>query len=515
MLRERLYKGLLIASIIGIVLVILFGLIADVFAASLVAKDTSGIYKAKTGERELPDQRTRSFKKFKNGKQYRVAGQIGPIHYRQDPFSTTEQYKEIDLDIIATPLEDWDYAVEDNGYQVHVWNSRFIQGKDVPYIAEFRRAGKSISMCPLQLKIGATIIEPVIGIEPIIDNEAYTIAWKDAFGSGIDYRYNLRPDEFFKTVIINEPLPDGTITLTLGLAWGNDTRSANGFANGVQLGGLPNNIDNTPANEALENSQRFAYLDELGRQVFWMQEPEAWDSGENRQKLDWKLKRHGNKVYAELSVGDISGWQYPIYIDTDISEEQVGADVDDALTRYQAARWYGYTANYVGAGYQSSSFHAKCCGMRFLTIPIPQAATINSAALSFHAYSTIGTSTANTEIQAYDADNATSNLSLQATWDSYFPSNLTTASVDWNITSTWTDGNWYDSPDISSVIQEIIDRPGWVSNNNMIIFWHDYDDDSTVERQGDDYHWDATGAAKFNASYNEASSGQVISIRTE
>jgi hypothetical protein len=49
----------------------------------------------------------------------------------------------------------------------------------------------------------------------------------------------------------------------------------------------------------------------------------------------------------------------------------------------------------------------------------------------------------------------------------------TTAVVDWNSIAAFTSGVWYFSPDISTIIQEIIDRPGWIATNSLAVYWRD------------------------------------------
>jgi len=48
---------------------------------------------------------------------------------------------------------------------------------------------------------------------------------------------------------------------------------------------------------------------------------------------------------------------------------------------------------------------------------------------------------------------------------------VTAAYVDW-ATGAWSSGLWYDSADISSVVQEFIDRPGYMSGNYLGIRVH-------------------------------------------
>ncbi|MFW9899899.1 MAG: hypothetical protein ACFFDY_01270 [Candidatus Thorarchaeota archaeon] len=47
--------------------------------------------------------------------------------------------------------------------------------------------------------------------------------------------------------------------------------------------------------------------------------------------------------------------------------------------------------------------------------------------------------------------------------------NLTTASVNWNNEGAWTLDTAYDSPDIKTIIQEIVNRGGWASGNDIQI----------------------------------------------
>jgi len=43
-----------------------------------------------------------------------------------------------------------------------------------------------------------------------------------------------------------------------------------------------------------------------------------------------------------------------------------------------------------------------------------------------------------------------------------------TGSIGW-VVSDWVSSNYYESPDISIILQDIIDRPGWVSGNAVML----------------------------------------------
>ncbi len=49
----------------------------------------------------------------------------------------------------------------------------------------------------------------------------------------------------------------------------------------------------------------------------------------------------------------------------------------------------------------------------------------------------------------------------------------TTASASWKWTQDepWTANAWLESPDLKSVIQEIVNRPGWSSDNVLVVIY--------------------------------------------
>lgn len=104
-------------------------------------------------------------------------------------------------------------------------------------------------------------------------------------------------------------------------------------------------------------------------------------------------------------------------------------------------------------------------GMRFLNITIPRYATINSAFLDLVADENHVADTW-VRILGQDADDAAtfaaaaSDLTSRAT---------TSATVDWDDIPLWTVGTTYTSPDLATIIQEIVDRAGWASGNDLVL----------------------------------------------
>ena len=109
-------------------------------------------------------------------------------------------------------------------------------------------------------------------------------------------------------------------------------------------------------------------------------------------------------------------------------------------------------------------------GMIFTGVNIPQGATINSAYLQFTADSDNQNNTANYTIKGEDINNASS---FTSTYGNISGRSFTSSSVSWNVPAWNTAGESDDNhktPDLSSVIQEIVDRNDWSSGNNLALY---------------------------------------------
>jgi hypothetical protein len=56
---------------------------------------------------------------------------------------------------------------------------------------------------------------------------------------------------------------------------------------------------------------------------------------------------------------------------------------------------------------------------------------------------------------------------------------ITTAQVDWDAVAHFSSGNWYNSPEIKTIIQEIVNQAGWAPGNSLALFLDDHDGRST------------------------------------
>lgn len=142
---------------------------------------------------------------------------------------------------------------------------------------------------------------------------------------------------------------------------------------------------------------------------------------------------------------------------------------------------------------------------RFTGVTIPAGATITSAKITFTTNSYGGpTNQLYLKIIGVDEDDTAEYVTSPI--DTARTRTHTTASVDWdpNITFT-TQYQTYDTADFTSVVQEIIDRGGWASGNDLGIYI--YDDGTALDKTVGFYSYssDSSRAPLLTVTYETAS----------
>lgn len=116
---------------------------------------------------------------------------------------------------------------------------------------------------------------------------------------------------------------------------------------------------------------------------------------------------------------------------------------------------------------------------RFRNVTIPQGAVIQSAYVEGESYGDYASDTCNSKIYCEDADNPD------------FPASAadannrarTSAHVDWSAVPHWTAEQRYASPDLTAIVQQIVNRGGWASGNAMQFFFeNDGGDEGAIRR---------------------------------
>ena len=130
----------------------------------------------------------------------------------------------------------------------------------------------------------------------------------------------------------------------------------------------------------------------------------------------------------------------------DVNEDGADLELNDATV-------------WVGTGQTAS---ASYLGLRFNNVPVPQGAVINNAFLQFYSPSG-GWVSINVQIAAEAANNS---LTFSA---ANRPSQrpLTVARVQHNSNVGWNAGTWYNFDEMRTLVQEVVDRPGWQTGNSM------------------------------------------------
>jgi hypothetical protein len=138
----------------------------------------------------------------------------------------------------------------------------------------------------------------------------------------------------------------------------------------------------------------------------------------------------------------------------------VNSSANDGSYTYEDV--WTYTGESLEPGGTSNGSVALEIAVRFSSVNIPQGSTITSATLK--GYTSVFSSSADMKLKIYgiDEDNTNDFTSDPRSRD------RTTYTVDWDY--SWTEWNYessYTSPSIVNIVQEIVSRPGWSSNNSM------------------------------------------------
>ena len=195
-------------------------------------------------------------------------------------------------------------------------------------------------------------------------------------------------------------------------------------------------------------------------------------------KVDWEVTDNP-AVGATLTTPDLSsivqeivyrgGWAsgndmaFMIALDADS-----GSAVSDASNTRIVSSYNGTTSPKLRVYYDTSSTvtptSTNTVGLRFQDVQIPQGVTIISAALEFEVEAS-SADTTNLTIQGELADDAST---FTTTTNDITSRSLTTASVAWSAIEGWsTSDDHHTSPDIKTIVQEIVNRGGWCGGQSM------------------------------------------------
>jgi type IV pilus assembly protein PilY1 len=123
-------------------------------------------------------------------------------------------------------------------------------------------------------------------------------------------------------------------------------------------------------------------------------------------------------------------------------------------------------------GYSNNSYPNQSVGVRFSSVNIPPGATITNAYLQFSAVNNNQSGLSDLSVTIYGNDVGDADAFVNGSSNYDVTNRATTSnSVSWTM-GQWTNGNTYNSPDVASIIQEIVDRSDWVENNSLAFIFN-------------------------------------------
>lgn len=148
----------------------------------------------------------------------------------------------------------------------------------------------------------------------------------------------------------------------------------------------------------------------------------------------------------------------------------------------------------------------KMIGIRMRSLNIPKSASITNAYLEFEVRDQ---KSGDITVEIYGHDRNSSGKFEEEKWN-ISSRTLTTAKVEWDIPNP-SDGTKVQTPDISSIVQEIVNRGGWKSQNHMSFIIKYKSRSSGAKREFDSHDGD-NGATKLHVTYNDGSSAAATKI---
>jgi hypothetical protein len=154
---------------------------------------------------------------------------------------------------------------------------------------------------------------------------------------------------------------------------------------------------------------------------------------------------------------------------------------------------------------------ANHTGVRFRNVTVANGAAVVSAFIRFVAAHNNPTTTC--DLNIVGENNAAP--AAFSTYADFIGRSQTSASVLWNNVSAWLAGAQYDTPDISPVIQEIVDLGGWASGNDLVVFVEDNGSDTGGFRQGASFDHTVYEEAELTIVTQTAQVGRTATCEKE
>lgn len=412
------------------------------------------------------------------GRRYRCQTHIGPVHYRVDPLDAKEPWKDIDRTLVSDVAG---IRCLSNTYQVQVVEKNLDLG--VRALAEFAYRGKKMTIAPVALEYrnaaGASeTISFGADVKPVVSGNSVT--WPDVFGKGIDFGYTVSHLGFQKVVTIHqtESLPTPKIDskglrlcAVLSMAWDSSSNAPAACA-GVTAERVSADFSGQEVSLITAASKDESPL----AWEYWKLHPaRAWDAGGKEIAASLDIVNRGGRPFAVVGVvmADLEGAKFPVSIDPTLDPIPVADGGDDGIIVHGNS--LDSTKARIGVG-DNEEYIFSSSFMRFTNVAIPAGATIDAANIVVVSNNGMfdGGATPSGCLMGRKVANCPQ-ITTIANYNDTTTYPRTTANVTWwpNV-AAWgysTVAN-RTSPELKTVVQEIVDLAGWASGNAMQIEWH-------------------------------------------
>jgi hypothetical protein len=422
-------------------------------------------------------------------------GSMAPLHYQD----AQGNWNEIRTDLPPSSRSingfgDPAWEMTENDYEIFV-RGEFKDGKPLVRFKP-KRSGYWVQFAPQELQWTAMngqseVIAPLSSVQPVVAGDE--IVWAGAYGVGVDLRLEVGAGRMHKWLDLEGPLSAPSDSIMEG---------------GYPILEYVESISYNPGLSIWVNGQEWdeegvvittgeiQFREPQGEVAFTFPLPSVTEAGGKGVVGQYRLMSQGNSL--SLAVGVPLAWLrdavYPISIDPTVNV-QVGTGTDDC-DRWGATDFH---CEYAGVYLDYTDIN-QSDGMRFTNVAIPNGATIDTAYLTLRARNSPGAITGGTTIKGQDHNDPPT--FTQGDYAEYDARVRTTASVYWQ-PSAWVLDTDYNSPEIKTIVQEIVDRSGWSSGNAMVMV---FEADQVQDIQGYAYDGSATYAPKLYIEYSPSKS---------
>jgi hypothetical protein len=377
---------------------------------------------------------------------------IGPFHYGDG--------QEIDTALVPSTAP-WDWEMTKAGFQV-----RALSRLDAGQVIEYRSGSEWVRFQPMALQYSNDLdqiqqISMPQAVDATVDDD--TLTWTSGYGPGRSLSWQAQTARLAKVLTI-DTLADLPAVDQFILDGGNPVLELNlilAFSGGVtpyvngQAWGKGGQTKDTDTQGLVE------FRDGDGNILWWFNLPRSWDAEVNEQLGTFRFKKQGNSLYVShrVPLAFVQGAVYPLMVDVTV-DEQVGAGADDAHEADSGAAFSATQTVLRLWTHDTDAVSRYNVGLRFTTVPIAQGVTIdNGTYVSVKVGSGVDI---DADVLANDVDDA-ANFTDEADVTSRA---RTAASVTWTATLS---AGFNNSPEIKTVIKEIVDRASWASNNALMV----------------------------------------------